>query len=189
MPLKAKFATEPRIMLYKAFISYSHATSGKLAPTVQAALQKFGKPFYRLRAIRVFRDETSLALTPKLWPTIQQALSASEYFLLMASPTAAKSEWVQAEVAEWLRLHDGSLDNFLIILTAGDLVWNKSAQDFAWDQTTALPQSLCGRFEAEPLFLDFRWATEGTQLSLRNPQFLRGIARLARRCATCHSTP
>src|SRR4030095_2180359 len=89
---------------YKAFISYSHAAQGTLAPLLQSALQKFAKPFYRLRAIRVFRDETSLALTPRLWPTIQKALGASEYFILMASPAAAASEWVQAEVGEWLRL-------------------------------------------------------------------------------------
>jgi len=58
-------------MSYKAFISYSHAADYQLAPTLQSALQRFAKPFYRLRAINVFRDKTSLHLTPKLWPLIQ----------------------------------------------------------------------------------------------------------------------
>ena len=72
-------------MSYKAFISYSHAADGQLAPALQTALQKFAKPFYRLRALRLFRDETSLHLTPKLWPTIQQSIAESEFFILIVS--------------------------------------------------------------------------------------------------------
>jgi hypothetical protein len=78
-------------MIYKAFISYSHSADDKLAPALQSALHRFAKPFYRLRAIRVFRDKTSLHLTPELWPLIQKALADSEYFLLLCSPDAAKS--------------------------------------------------------------------------------------------------
>ena len=48
-------------MKYKAFMSYSHAADGELAPSLQSALQVFLKPFYRRRAIRVFRDETNLS--------------------------------------------------------------------------------------------------------------------------------
>jgi WD40 repeat protein len=166
-------------MLYKAFISYSHAADGKLAPTVQTALQQFAKPFYYLRAIRVFRDESSLALTPKLWPTIQSALGDSEYFILLAAPKAAQSQWVQDEVAEWLRIHGGSLDKFLIVLTDGDAVWDRAANDFDWDITNSLPAALRGRFGVEPFFLDLRWARNAAQLSSRNPQFLQGIAKLS----------
>lgn len=75
-------------MPYQAFISYSHAADGKLAPAVQSGLQRIAKPFYRLRAMRVFRDETSLHLTPKLWPLIKQALSETEHFVLVASPAS-----------------------------------------------------------------------------------------------------
>ena len=42
---------------YAAFISYSRAVDGRLAPRLKGALEGFGKPWYRLRAIRVFRDE------------------------------------------------------------------------------------------------------------------------------------
>jgi hypothetical protein len=65
-------------MTYKAFISYSHAADGQLAPAIQSALQSFAKPWYKLRAIVVFRDKTTLAMTPKLWPSIQAALDESE---------------------------------------------------------------------------------------------------------------
>jgi WD40 repeat protein len=173
-------------MSYKAFISYSHAADGQLAPTLQSALQRFARPFYRLRALRIFRDETSLRLTPKLWPMIQQALSESEYFLLLASPTAAESKWVQDEVYEWLRLQRGSSDKFLIVLTEGEIAWDTAGRDFDWVKTTALPSNLQGKFQSEPLFLDFRWARESKQLSLRNPQFLRAVGKLA---ATLHNKP
>ena len=79
---------------YDAFISYSHAADGQLAPALQGALHRFAKPWHRRRALHVFRDQTSLGLTPELWPEIERALAASRYFLLLASPKAAASHWV-----------------------------------------------------------------------------------------------
>src|SRR2546423_9736343 len=173
-------------MPYKAFISYSHAADGQLAPTLQSALHRFAKPFYRLRALRVFRDKTSLHLTPELWPLIQKALAESEYFRRLAAPDAAKSHWVEAEVEEWLRLKGGSLDNFLIVLTGGEIVWDGSTGDFDWERTTALPSALRGKFKREPLYSDLRWASKATYLSLRNPQFLDEVGSLG---ATLHGRP
>jgi WD40 repeat protein len=173
-------------MSYKAFISYSHAADGQLAPALQSGLQRIAKPFYRLRAMRIFRDETSLQLTPKLWPTIQHALSESEHFILMASPASANSKWVQDEVNERLRLQNGTLEKVHIVLTEGEILWDNSANDFDWGNTTALPKNLRGKFETQPLFLDFRWAREFQHLSLRNPQFLRGVGKLA---AAIHEKP
>ena len=46
---------------YDAFISYSHAADGKLAPALENALQRFAKPWYRRRALHLFRDQTSLS--------------------------------------------------------------------------------------------------------------------------------
>jgi MTH538 TIR-like domain (DUF1863) len=82
-------------MLYHAFVSYSHAADGKLAPAIQHALHTIAKPWYKLRALRVFRDKTTLSATPGLWPAIEAALSESEWFLYLASPQAAQSQWVQ----------------------------------------------------------------------------------------------
>lgn len=169
-------------MNYKAFISYSHSADDKLAPALQSALHRFAKPFYRLRSIRVFRDKTSLHLTPELWPLIQRALADSEYFLLLCSPDAARSHWVQNEVAEWLKLN-GNADKLLLILTDGEMVWDDRANDFDWDRTDALPSNLRNVFHREPLYSDLRWARKATDLSLRNPQFLDEIGSLG---ATLH---
>jgi len=43
---------------YDVFISYSHAADGRLAPALQSGLQRLAKPWYKPRALRVFRDDT-----------------------------------------------------------------------------------------------------------------------------------
>src|SRR5690242_371865 len=90
-------------MKFDAFISYSFALDGKLAPALQRGLHRFTKPWYRLRALRVFRDETTLALTPALWPKIRRSLDESGSLILMASPDSAGSTWVQDEVSHWIK--------------------------------------------------------------------------------------
>ena len=45
---RAGAASSPR-HAYTAFISYSHAADGKLAPALQLALHRFARPWYRLR--------------------------------------------------------------------------------------------------------------------------------------------
>ena len=64
-------------MVFDAFMSYSHAADGQLAPALQRGLHKLGKAWYRKRALRVFRDKTSLSANPALWPSIERALSES----------------------------------------------------------------------------------------------------------------
>ncbi len=150
-------------------MSYSHAADGKLAPALQTALHQFTKPWYRLRAMRVFRDKTSLAMTPELWPSIQGALSESEYFLLLASPQAAQSPWVQKEVDWWL--DHRTAQTLFLVLTEGEAVWDASAGDFNWTKTNALPAVLEGKFKDEPLYVDLRWAKLVANLSLRHSQF------------------
>src|SRR6201999_4413249 len=116
--------------LYDAFISYSHAGDKPIAAALQSAVQKLGKPWYRRRALRVFRDDTSLSATPGLWPSIEQALGASRYLILLASPEAARSHWVGKEIAYWLE--HKSADTLLIALTDGSLAWDDAASDFIW---------------------------------------------------------
>lgn len=163
-------------MLYKAFMSYSHAADSKLAPAIESGLKRFAKPWYRLRAMRVFRGKTSLAMTPALWPSIQRALSESEYFLLLASPQAAQSQWVQQEVDWWLEHR--STNTLFIVLTEGELIWNHATGDF-----DCLPDWLKGRFTSEPLYVDLRWARTMDNLSLRHSQFRGNILDIA---ATLH---
>ena len=162
---------------YNAFISYSHAVDGKLAPALQSALHDFARPWNRLRALRVFRDEASLSANPALWSSIERALQASAFFILLASPEAARSRWVDREIAYWLQYKPKT--NLLVALTDGEAVWDEVAGDFDWDRTTAIPRSLKGVFKEEPRYIDLRWARLSEDVSLHNPRFRDAVADLA----------
>lgn len=176
---------------YKAFISYSHAADHKLASALQSALQSFARPYYLSKTMLVFRDKTELSANPALWPTIQNALAESEYFILLASPRAASSRWVQREIDFWLQIHNNTIDKMLIVWTDGELPWNTSTGMTDWNQATALPAELTWNhtsdvktdltvvFQEEPLYLDFRKIKEVPDLSLRDSQFLDQVATLS----------
>jgi hypothetical protein len=106
-----------RMSLYDAFISNSHANDKPVAAALQSVIQRLGKPWYRRRSLRIFRDDTSLSATPTLWPSIEQALGQSRFLVLLASPDAAASPWVGKEVAYWLE--HKSADTLLIAVTDG----------------------------------------------------------------------
>ncbi|GKQ38937.1 TIR domain-containing protein [Streptomyces sp. A012304] len=162
---------------YDAFLSYSHEADSALAPAVQRGLHRLAKPWNRPRALRVFRDQESLAANPDLWTTIETALRDSRYFILMASRKSARSPWVGRETAFWKR-HRGP-ETMLIVLTDGDIVWDHSRGDFDWARTTALPAHLRGWFQGEPLWVDLRGAVEQRALSLSHSRFREAIGMLA----------
>jgi WD40 repeat protein len=171
-------------MKYDAFISYSHAADHALAPALQAALRTFAKPWYRRSALHVFRDTTSLAAAPELWPSIVAALSEARYFLLLASPRAAASPWVAREVEWWLEHR--ATENLLVLLTDGEVAWDTRAGDFDWLVTTALPTCLKARLPSEPLWVDLRWARSAEHLDLHHSQFRLAVLDLA---APLHGKP
>ena len=145
--------------LYDAFISYSHSKDKPIAAALQSVVQRLGKPWYQRRALRVFRDDTSLSATPHLWPSIEEALGQSRFLVLLASPEAAASPWVGKEIAYWLA--HKSTDTLLIALTDGKLTWDDAAGDFEWSPATPLPPVLKGAFASEPKWVDLGGYREG----------------------------
>ncbi|MGH7304519.1 MAG: toll/interleukin-1 receptor domain-containing protein, partial [Candidatus Rokuibacteriota bacterium] len=171
-------------MPYNAFLSYSHAEDTRLAGAVQLALHRFARPWYRAHALRVFRDQTSLSANPALWKSIARALGNSEFLVLLASPLAKASPWVSREIEAFLSSR--SPDKILIVLTAGEIVWDSAAADFDWARTTALPDCLRRRFTEVPLYVDLTWARSEEQLTLRHPRFRDAILDVA---APLHGKP
>src|ERR1051325_2141602 len=171
---------------YNAFICYSRTADLGLALKIKSALHRLANPWYRLRALTVFLDQTDLAANPDLWPTIETALAQSEFLILLASPEAAASPWVGKEVNWWLQ--NRSLDKLLIVLTNGELVWNDEASDFSWNDSMPLPDILRRRFPGVPHYLDFRGIKTRvpSDLSLRQIEFRQGILKLA---APLHHRP
>ena len=87
---------------YDAFISYSHEHDRTLGPALQASLERFAKPWRKLRMSRIFIDKANLAASPELWGSVQEGLASSRWFILLASDDAARSVWVDREVRWWL---------------------------------------------------------------------------------------
>src|SRR5579872_5947990 len=137
---------------YDAFVSYSHAKDKRIAAALQGVVQSLGKPWYRRRGLRIFRDDTSLSATPHLWPSIEAALGDSRFLILLASKEAAQSLWVEKEIQHWLG--HKSIDTLLIAVTDGELTW--AGADFAWTDQTPLPAALKGKFASEPKWVDLR---------------------------------
>lgn len=168
-------------MKYNAFISYSHHQDSHLAPNLEKGLEQFAKPTFKRRALTVFRDSNNLSASPDLWGKIEEGLKESDYFIFMASPAAAQSRWCKKEVEYWKG--NKSMENFLVVLTDGELIWDESVSDFDWSKTTAIPNNLSGAFKNEPLFVDFRESTPESELTLNNPEFKTKVVLLA---ATLH---
>ncbi len=127
--------------------------------------------------MNVFRDETGLATNPDLWHSITDAMDQARFFILLASPEAAASEWVDKEIEHWLDTH--SADQILPVVTRGEIAWDAESHDIDWAMSTAAPERLRGVFAAEPRFLDLRWAHREHHLDLRNSAFRGAIADLA----------
>ncbi len=163
-------------MAYDAFISYSHAADGRLAPALEHGLERLARPWNRLRALSVFRDESNLPPNQNLRDTLKGALDQSRWFVLLASPESAASEWVNEEVAHWCDTK--GVTQLIIVLTGGELVWDDAAGDFS-ESSTAVPAALRGRFKGEPLHLDLRWAREAPDLALGVSKFRAAVAHVA----------
>jgi len=169
---------------YRAFISYSRVDR-EASRSLQRALEGYVLPA-ALRAVApgmrmdarpikpVFRDEDELVPGQDLPERIRKGLEASEFLIVVCSPNAAASEWVEKEICDFERL--GRPQNILAVVVGGE----PNSGDPA---TEALPRALRFRVRddgtisdqpAEPLWTDWR---EGTPRSER-AMFLRIVAAL-----------
>ena len=112
---------------YDAFLSYSHQDQA-VAAGIQKGLHRIGRRMGQLNALRVFRDTTDLAANPDLWGKVTDAMDRSRYLIVVLSPRAAASEWVNKEVDHWLKRRGP--DQLLIVLAEGHLHWDEATQRF-----------------------------------------------------------
>ncbi|MFG3548331.1 TIR domain-containing protein [Streptomyces sp. NPDC047725] len=160
---------------YDAFISYSHAWDREVAHALHRALQNFGRPWYRPRSLKLFRDETNLTARPHLWRDIEQGLRRSRWLVVMASPAAAASPWVRREIAWWLTHR--SADTLLLAWTDGTLAWDPERASFDWSRTDALPrEEMATAFVDEPRWVDLRWLRDPEQ-TRSDPRLLDSVAQ------------
>ena len=110
---------------YRAFISYSHADAAH-AQRLHRRLETYRPPHEvisrmpeaRQRVAPVFLDRAELEASGSLSSTITAALEASEFLIVLCSPNAVRSRWVNEEVAAFKRM--GRSDHVICVLVGGD---------------------------------------------------------------------
>lgn len=137
---------------YRAFISYSHDDEA-WARWLQRSLERYRVP-RRLRAEHpelpkrlypVFRDREELASSTDLSESIQQHMAQSEALIVVCSPSAAQSRWVNEEIRHYRSM--GRADRIFCLMVAGSP--ERAAPDCAFppalleaDDGTPLPEPL-----------------------------------------------
>lgn len=164
---------------YRAFVSYNHGADGGIALALANALTRFARPWYRMRAMRVFLDRNAMTARPALWPAIEEALADADWLVLLASPGSAASPWVARELAWWLANRPRS--RLVIARTGGEIVWDRSTggSDFDWAASSALAPTLRGVYTEEPLWADLRDAAAARPMTVANPAFRDGFLTIA----------
>jgi eukaryotic-like serine/threonine-protein kinase len=165
-------------MRYRAFISYSHADeawarwlmrrleSYRVPPRLVGRRTVHGTIEGRLG--RFFRDRDELTASSDLSANIRSALEESSALIVLCSPAAAASRWVDAEVQAFRE--SGRGDRLLAFVVAGD-------PGTSGDGPCCFPPSLVAPGEdgqpVEPLAADARREADG-----RERAFLKLVAGL-----------
>lgn len=153
---------------YKAFISYNHQDE-RWAHWLHRALETyriprrlrgadFGQGVVPKRLHPVFRDRDELGSATDLSQQVKDALAASETLVVVCSPHAVASQWVNEEIREFRRLGRGH--RIFAIIVGGD---PQSAGDEA-----CFPAALTtdeNGSEVEPLAADGRKWADGRRLA------------------------
>lgn len=102
-------------ILYRAFLSYSHSDRA-IAARLHRALESYRVPSKLVgtstpvgpvpaRLTPIFRDREELSAAGSLGESIAQALAQSSALIVVCSPAAAASRWVNEEIRCFKRLH------------------------------------------------------------------------------------
>ena len=160
---------------YDAFLSFDRSADGRLADELTAELQRFAKPWYQLRARKIFRP--GRAASAKTWDRVAAAIHTSRYLILIASPASASSDSVRNELNEWIQSSPDARERIRIVLSDGEIIWNEVERDFDFDRSTALNTALSGLFKSEPIYIDLRWARDAPR-RIGRPEFAEAVATL-----------
>ncbi|MFL6786258.1 MAG: TIR domain-containing protein [Sphingomicrobium sp.] len=164
---------------FYAFLSYSHKDK-ELADWLHRELEKFRVPHsiagkltangvVPRRLTPIFRDQHDLSAGGDLAEEIKAALAASQFLVVLCSPTAAKSRWTNQEIESFKRTRpEGCV---LAAVAAGEPF---ASEISGREDEECFPPALRFRYDrrghqtskrAEPLAADFREAGEGKRLA------------------------
>lgn len=162
-------------MKYDAFISYSRIVDTESAKALQLALSRFDKSFFGTRSSRIFVDTPDSTPTDSLPTKLTDALERSKYFILLASPEAARSQLIEEELSRWLSIRP--IETVIIVLTSGEITSDVRGDELR--ELNSLPPILRRALEGRPIsHIDLRWA-RGVKNFQDRYQFLDTVAQIA----------
>lgn len=186
---------------YAAFISYRHhdnsSESGAWASWLQNALENYivppslvgelnysGEPIPD-RIYPVFRDETSIASSPNLKAELHQALSASAKLIVICTPSAAQSPYIDEEIRFFKATHGA--ENVLGVVVNGDPARpegdSQDCQPRALRYKVTSEGDITSEPEPELLFPDFR-APDGSYGTPDKRAYARKLRKAGRTAAS-----
>jgi tetratricopeptide (TPR) repeat protein len=165
-------------ILYRAFLSYSHSDRG-LAAWLHRTLESYRVPSKLVgtstqlgrvpaRLTPIFRDREELSAAGNLGEAIEAALAQSSALIVICSPDAAKSRWVNEEIRCFKRFH-GEQRTFAVIVAgepgASDMAGREAEECFP--EALRFKVRLDGtvtKARTEPIATDFRSTGDGRRL-------------------------
>lgn len=174
--------TKPYV--YDAFISYRHTDLDKYAAELlHKRLEAFRLPGKlskrkdgRTRIERVFRDKDELPLTSNLEDPIMQALSSSEYLIVICSPRLRESPWCRKEIETFISMH--GRDKVLAVLIEGEPEESFPEELLYREETVTEPDGTkhTRRVPMEPLAADIRGRDKKAVKKALRTELLRLLA-------------
>src|SRR5262245_24465359 len=165
---------------YYAFISYSHKDK-ELADWLHREIERFRVPrslagkltangVVPKRLTPVFRDQQELAAAGDLGAEIKAALAASQFLIVLCSPTAATSRWTNAEIEAFKHTRPDAC--VLAAIASGEPF---ASEIPGREEEECFPPALRHKYDrrghrttrrAEPLAADFREDGDGKKLAV-----------------------
>lgn len=167
---------------YDAFISYRHEQPDSfVAQTLHKCLESFRLPRnvarrkgkesaeesagvsgagqVKTRIRRVFRDKEELPLVSNLADPITEALSRSEYLIVICSPRLNESIWCRKEIETFIQMHDR--EHVLAVLAEGEPEVSFPEELLFREEEEQQPDGsvICRKIPVEPLAADVRGNT------------------------------
>ncbi len=158
---------------FRAFISYSHDDQHEVS-RIHKALETYRVPARLVgtttrkgevppRLTPIFRDRDDLPASGNLSESVRDALSRSQTLIVLCSPSAARSRWVEAEIRAFRELNpDGDVLAAIVAGEPGAEAGGHAAN------LECFPPALRGGEDGapEPVAADFRAAGDGRRMAL-----------------------
>jgi tetratricopeptide (TPR) repeat protein len=158
---------------YRAFISYSHADQA-WGQRLHRQLETYRVPRHLVglqtsagtvpkTLSPIFRDRDELPAAEDLSASVREALSRSDTLIVVCSPNAARSRWVNSEILLFRELNPNG--RILTAIIAGEALASKTGADPAAE---CFPPALIdvGDEQLEPLAADLRPSGDGPRIGL-----------------------